>query len=359
MKRLKENSPKKHILIVGAGIIGKFNALELSRLGYQVTVADPNQNENCSNAALGILMGNIYQKRSGRSWMLRERSIELWPKWIKYLKEFNTELNIEKPLIQLTTNEEKFEKLKRFASKNASQNLSILEEDSKLIKNISEIFKTKNINGIISYEDGRVNPISLLKTLDISLKKEKVTFLKDEIINIKKFNRQWISTSQRNNEIKSDGIILCNSLKAVDLIDKKYDLKLKPVLGQAIELYIDEQQIDFLSLPKHFSINGTNIITINKNKIIIGSTDEFNTNPEKYAFERLTDFLDKKPDWLHKEKITNKWFGIRSQPVGEPSPIMRNIEKGLLLCTGFYKNGFLLAPACSNWASNILREEIH
>ena len=59
-------------------------------------------------------MGNIYQKRNGRSWMLRKQSLELWPKWIKILQEFNKELHIEKPLIQLTTNDAKFEKLKKF-----------------------------------------------------------------------------------------------------------------------------------------------------------------------------------------------------------------------------------------------------
>jgi len=33
MKSLKENFQKIHIVIIGSGIIGKFNALELSELG--------------------------------------------------------------------------------------------------------------------------------------------------------------------------------------------------------------------------------------------------------------------------------------------------------------------------------------
>ena len=104
MKSLKENFQKAHIIIIGSGIIGKFNALELSELGLQVTIIDPAQLQNSSNAALGLLMGNMYQKRRGRSWDLRKQSIELWPQWITFLQKFNYELNIEKPLIQLTTN---------------------------------------------------------------------------------------------------------------------------------------------------------------------------------------------------------------------------------------------------------------
>ena len=183
MKSLKENFKKAHIVIIGSGIIGKFNALELSKLGFQITIIDPAQLQNSSNAALGLLMGNMYQKRSGRSWNLRKESIELWPEWITFLRKFNYELNIEKPLIQLTSNEEKFKKLKKFIYDNDDQNLRILERDSIFIKNIKKAFHTKNIKGIISFKDGRINATNLLKTLDKYLKLNKINFLAEEIIN--------------------------------------------------------------------------------------------------------------------------------------------------------------------------------
>ena len=177
MKSSKENFQKAHIVIIGSGIIGKFNALELSELGFQVTIIDPAQQNNSSNAALGLLMGNMYQKRKGRSWTLRKQSIELWPKWIKFLKEFNTELKITKPLIQLTTNEEKFKKLEKFINENNDEDLKILERDSIVMKNINKTFHTKNIMGMISHKDGRINAFSLLQTLDKYLKIKKVDFL--------------------------------------------------------------------------------------------------------------------------------------------------------------------------------------
>ena len=173
MKRLKENLQTPHILIVGAGIIGKFNAIELSQLGYQITIADPVLDQNSSSAALGLLMGNMYQKRNGRSWILRKQSIELWPKWIKLLQKFNTELHIERPLIKLTTNDAKFENLKKFVNENTNQGLEILENDSFVIKNINKTFKTNHLKGMISHKDGRIDPLSLLETLNIYLKNKK------------------------------------------------------------------------------------------------------------------------------------------------------------------------------------------
>jgi len=145
MKSSKENFQKARIVIIGSGIIGKFNALELSELGFQVTIIDPTELQNSSYAALGLLMGNMYQKRRGRSWDLRKQSIELWPQWITFLQKFNSELNIEKPLIQLTTNEEKFKNLEKFVYENNDPTLLILERDSILIKNINKAFQTKNI----------------------------------------------------------------------------------------------------------------------------------------------------------------------------------------------------------------------
>ncbi len=357
MKRLKENLQKPHILIVGAGIIGKFNAIELSELGYQITIADPALDKNSSSAALGLLMGNIYQKRNGRSWLLRKQSLGLWPKWIKFLQEFNPELYIEKPLIQLTTNDERFERLKEFVYENPNEGLEIVEEESLISKNINKTFKTKNIKGIISHKDGRIDPMSLLNTLNIYLKSKKINFLKDEIIQIKKLNKKWIAVSKNNNEIKTDAIVLCNSLNALNLIgDKHHNIQLKPVIGQAIEICTSSDEVNLLSLPKHFNINGKNIISTTKNKIIIGSTDEYDEKPEENVFEKLTDFIENKPKWLSKKRVTRKWFGIRSRPEGEPSPVQKNLSDGLMICTGFYKNGFLLAPSCSHWVANELKK---
>ncbi len=360
MKSLKENFQKAHIVIIGSGIIGKFNALELSELGFQITIIDPAQLQNSSNAALGLLMGNMYQKRRGRSWDLRKQSIELWPQWIAFLQKFNNELIIEKPLIQLTTNEEKFKKLEKFIYANNDVNLKILESDSIFIKNINKAFQTKNLKGLISFKDGRINAISLLKTLDKYITYKKINYLKEEIIKIRKTKNYWISTTRNNENIKSDVVVLCNSLKAVDLIDNiSHNIKLKPVLGQAIEVEVNDAKVDLLSLPKQFNIDGKNIITKSKNKLIIGSTDEYSTKPGKNTFEKLTSFLDKKPRWLLQGKITKKWYGIRSQPDGEASPIMKNMEEGLFICTGFFKNGILLAPACSRWVANEIKNFLH
>ena len=113
MNKTNDRLNQIRILIVGSGIIGKSNAFALSDYGFDITLVDQDEIQNSSNAALGILMGKIYQKRKGRSWELRQKSLELWPKWISNLQSFNSKLRIERPLLKLTNDVEKFKKRSR------------------------------------------------------------------------------------------------------------------------------------------------------------------------------------------------------------------------------------------------------
>ena len=300
----KIQSEKIKILIIGSGIIGKFNAVELENFGFDITIVDQNEFINSSNAALGILMGKIYQKRTGRSWSLREKSLELWPTWLQLLQKYNPQLIIEKPLIQLTTDNFKFQKLVQFAKKYPYDNFEIVDKNSTKLNQIYEIFKNNNLKGIISNEDGRINPIMLLGTLSKLIKEKKIKTFNDRIVKVSKKNKKWVSKLQTGEIITSDIVILCNSLDSLKLINPNdYDIKLKPVLGQAIEIFCDDDKINFLSLPKQLNINGKNLIPLSKHKIIIGSTNEYNIEPEDNCINDLLDFLEEKPSWLKKNQI--------------------------------------------------------
>ena len=359
MNKAKDKFNKIRILIVGSGIIGKSNAFTLSDYGFDITIVDQNEINNSSNAALGILMGKMYQKRKGRSWALRQKSCELWPKWINILQNYNSKLKIEKPLFQLTSDLEKFKKLATFANNYPQDDLEVLEANSYILNPINNVFKGNKLQGIISHQDGRINPIVLLETLNLALKSKNIKTINNQIIAIEKDNNKWQLRLKTGEILISEIVILCNSIDALKLINPAiYNIKLKPVLGQAIEIFHDEKNNNFLSLPKIININGKNLITISKEKIIIGSTDEYSFKPKELYLNELFEFLQQKPKWLDKKNISRTWFGIRSKPDGEPSPILKSLEKGLILCSGFYKNGILLAPACADWVSEEIKKHI-
>ena len=359
MKLAKDKFNKIRILIIGSGIIGKSNAFELSKYGFDIKIIDQDEKQNSSNAALGILMGKIYQKRTGRGWALRHKSSDLWPKWINVLQSYNSKLKIEKPLLKLTDDLKNYKKLTSFANNYPHDDLETVDANSSILYPIKKIFKGNKLQGIISHQDGRINPRILLETLDMALKSKNIKTITNQVIKIEKNNKKWNLELKTGEILTSEIVILCNSLDSLKIINPEiYDIKLKPVLGQAVEIFQKEKNTNFLSLPKLLNINGKNLITISKEKIIIGSTDEYNFKPEEFYLNELFEFLQHKPNWLDKKNISRKWFGIRSRPEGEPSPLLKSLEQGLILCSGFYKNGILLAPACSNWVSEEVKKHI-
>jgi glycine/D-amino acid oxidase-like deaminating enzyme len=47
--------------------------------------------------------------------------------------------------------------------------------------------------------------------------------------------------------------------------------------------------------------------------------------------------------------VVRHWQGLRCRPIGQPAPVLAEPEPGLLLATGHYRNGVLLAPATAEW----------
>ena len=48
--------------------------------------------------------------------------------------------------------------------------------------------------------------------------------------------------------------------------------------------------------------------------------------------------------------IFTRWQGLRCRPLGQPAPLLEQVAPGLLLLSGHYRNGVLLAPASADWA---------
>ena len=150
------------------------NAFELSKYGFDIKIIDHDEGQNSSNAALGILMGKIYQKRKGRGWLLRQKSSKLWPKWINILQRYNPKLIFEKPLFKITSDLEKFKKLTRFVDNYPNDGLEIVEASSYTLSHINKTFKGNRLQGIISHQDGRIDPRILLETLDKTLETKNI-----------------------------------------------------------------------------------------------------------------------------------------------------------------------------------------
>tara|TARA_Y100001968_G_scaffold286634_1_gene287512 strand:+ start:301 stop:1407 length:1107 start_codon:yes stop_codon:yes gene_type:complete len=360
MNNLNEKKHQTEISIIGNGIAGITTAYHLGEKGYKVNLIDPNINSEITNlnpnngtqASLGLLMGNINKRSKGRAFLLRNRSMKLWKEWLIKINELNSSIRFEKPLIKLADSEREYQSMIEISKNKKEFKIELL--DKKLIDFWSSIFEKKIIGGLISHEDGRLNPIELMKSLKQKLGKMKINLIEDNVIRIKRdissFNKQWKISLESNESIKQDYIVICSALNTEKLLKPLgHTILLEPVLGQIVELELNNNTTNWNQWPAILNYQSINFIHHNHNHILIGATIERGTKPSLLDKLNMLNMCDSAPDWITKARICHEWHGIRARPTNEPAPLLKELEPRLLINTGHYRNGILLAPYCAEW----------
>ncbi|KGG13741.1 D-amino acid dehydrogenase small subunit [Prochlorococcus sp. MIT 0601] len=346
-------------------MVGSTTALELARLGYKIELFDPdifksiNYSETLSgtNASLGVLMGSIFKRNTGRSWRLRKRSMELWPSLIKQLNTTQTPLCLERPLIKLARSKHELEQMVDLIRTKKDMGLELLKPNSSIGLRRSWIYN--NYGGLISRHDGRINPFalmeSLMKLLDhLKVKKTNKQVLKIDRV-IQSQETSWKLFLDNQESRTKDCIIICAPGSSEALLKPLgHDYPLEPVLGQAINLELKEDRLDWSGWPAVLFNNNINLIPHSHNQMLIGATIEPGVISNTQILKDMKDMDNLAPPWIKLSSIKNQWKGIRFKPKKEPAPLLKNLEQGLILNTAHYRNGILLAPACAEWVGNEL-----
>ena len=351
----------KEIAVIGAGVIGNCTAWHLGELGHEINLIEPKAQEsqnrdfpnNGTSASLGILMGNVFRRTKGRAWNLRKESMATWPKWIRKLQAVEGDLTINTPLIQIASSIEEEKKIADFVRSQSSRGLEILSIDQ--IKNLQPSLEYVKFNGLISYNDGWLNPIKLQKSLIKAQRQFAVNQINDHVVKLercqKKSNGRWTIYLEKNEKLTVNTVVICAGMNSEGLIkDLGYRFNTTPVVGQAIEVKIDN--VSWENWPAVLVKEGINLIPIDTNKIILGATLEPGLKHSQQCLREIFSLKGCAPKWLLEGEICKKWYGIRARPANQPAPILEKPEPGLILATGLYRNGILLAPATTKWIAS-------
>ena len=101
----------------------------------------------------------------------------------------------------------------------------------------------------------------------------------------------------------------------------------------------------------------TNLIPYGRNRLILGATVEPGTYASHQALKHMQSLYDNVPDWLKNASILNSWSGLRARPSNTYAPVLKTLEPGLIIATGHYRNGILLAPATAEWVEKEITQE--
>ncbi len=312
-------------------------------------------NLNGSSASLGVLMGNTFKRNKGRAWALRKRSMEIWPEWIKQLSTKESPLEIKTPLIALARSQEEGKSMERLCNERKDCGLEIIRRNAKL--NLVEKWPRTEFGGLVSHNDGRIDPIQLQQSIRLDMKDLRISEIAENIISIKrglsKNHFRWILEVKDEKQYYFDTIIICSALNSEILLKQiGYEIQLEPVLGQVIDLEIQTEGFQWSDWPAVLQFNEVNLIPYASNRLLMGATLERGKTASKDALKEMHYLKGNCPIWLQRAIIKNKWYGIRSRPINRSAPILETLENGLIVATGHYRNGILLAPATAEWVAN-------
>ncbi|MDJ0716098.1 MAG: FAD-dependent oxidoreductase [Prochloraceae cyanobacterium] len=352
------------VAVIGCGVVGAAIAYELSLVvGLDVTLLDKQAPASGSTgAALGILMGAISHKTKGRSWRLRQTSMQRYETLIPELEAITGEIIPfnRQGILMLRFNEEDEAQWDKLAAIRQSQGYNLETWDRKqLQEKCPHIASDKILGAIYSPQDRQVNPQILTTALVAGAAKNGVNCRFGVVVenvsstalagsNIRRCCQ--IHTSAGTIEV--DWLVIAAGLGSTPLtasLAEKIDIR--PVLGQALHLKLD-RPIGNLDFQPIITGDDIHIVPLGGGEYWVGATVEFpDSAGEVVAQKELLEQVKQQAiaycPALADAIVINTWSGKRPRPEGQPAPIIRELPgySNVLLATGHYRNGVLLAPA--------------
>ena len=349
--------PSSSVLVVGAGIVGLTAAWQLAEQGHGVTLVDPSlgseHNEPTgSKAALGILMARVFHRSSGRAWRLRQQSHALWTAWLAELTRRGHELPHRQGLLLLAASDDDLQKQQRIAADRARLGIPMQQLGPADLEPLHPELPGRPLGALFSPEDGQLDPGPVMEALRAEARKAGVHCVAERALRIER-HRPWRVELTSGEHLETQWLVLALGMGTTPLLESiGLPLHLEPVLGQALELELAAKP-DW-QWPGAVVWQGINLVPrpdLNPNgrRLWLGATLEPGAEASPDAMDRLRHLGGDAPPWLERATVVRAWSGLRCHPQRQPAPVLEEPEPGLLVASGHYRNGVLLAPASAAW----------
>ena len=358
-----------NVVIVGCGVVGAAIAYELSHVeGLAVTVIDRQQPaQAATGAALGVLMGAISTKTKGNNLRMRLRGIERYNTWIPKLKAvtgqpiwFNRQ-----GILRLCFEGEPLERWHQLAEIRRSQGwrLEILDR-AQLAANYPQLNLERITAAVYSPDDRQVDPTALTQALVAAAAQKGVTFQFDTNVEGAECSdrahlpsesalQQCQQVHTTSGSLTPDWLVIAAGLGSTPLTTSlQQAVDIRPVLGRAVHVRLPKP-LGTSQLEPVITGEDVHIVPLGQGEYWLGATVEFpdaaslSTASLVALNEMMKQAVALCPELTKSGTVIRAWSGLRPRPEGRPAPIVERLPGygNVLLATGHYRNGVLLAPA--------------
>jgi glycine/D-amino acid oxidase-like deaminating enzyme len=350
--------------VIGAGVVGISVAWLLQNQGHGVTLLDPALADgdgstalrSGSAAALGLLMAHVYRRSSGRGWRLRQQSLALWQTWRQELSCRGRTIPWRPGLLQLARSGEELAAQARLVEERQRRGLALQLLSHKQLQQLQPAVPTGALGGLLSAADGQIDPLAAMAALLADGRESGLRTLAEAVERLERqpadgSDGRWRLRLAGGTAMTCDWVVICAGLTSPALLEPLgHHRPQSPVLGQALELELPTDAADPSGWPGSLSWDGFNLVPRPGRRLWLGATLEPGAaSGAAEALQRLRDLHGEAPGWLRRAQVVDHWQGLRARPEGRPAPLLEQLEPGLLLASGHYRNGVLLAPASAAW----------
>ncbi|OAB59733.1 FAD-dependent oxidoreductase [Phormidium willei BDU 130791] len=354
------------VLIVGAGVVGAAIAYELSLIpGLEVILCDRDRPAaGSTGAALGVLMAAISQKKpKSRAWKLRQQSLQ---RYATLIPELEAKLGRDLPgndggILKLCSMEENWQKWQGLAALRQQQGFPLELWSVDEIQRRFPQLGVETISGaVFSGCDRQIQPRPLTEALLEAAQLNGVVLRwQTEIVEVDsdladvstaEIRRCQRVTTQSGEVYEPDWLVLAAGLGTTPLSQQlQAAIAIEPVLGQALRYRVPG------GFPQNCPVitgGDVHVVPLTHDECWVGATVEFPdstgtvTADESHLAAVQEAAIGLYPP-LAEAEVLEHWSGLRPRPDGRSAPVIDRLEnyENVLLATGHYRNGVLLAPA--------------
>ncbi|MEA5390113.1 FAD-dependent oxidoreductase [Cyanobium gracile UHCC 0139] len=368
------------MIVVGGGIVGLACAWWLQARGHAVLLLDPAQaaaadegpadgagpgegpERSGSLAALGVLMADSFHRERGRAWDLRQCSLERWTEWRHELAERGHPIPYRSGVLLLAADGDEEERLAALGARKRALGLPLEPWDRRRLEQLEPTLPQPSLAGLHSGRDGQLDPGSALAALAADGRARGLSLREEAAVALRPDGGGWRVELAGGGVERAAWVVLAAGTASGALLEAAAGgaagldggrRVLEPVLGQALELELDTP------LPTHWPgavvWRGVNLVPRpdleGGRRLWLGATLEPGRRADPDQLRELRDLGGAAPEWLRQARVVRRWQGLRPRPLGRPAPLLEQVAPGLLLASGHYRNGILLAPATAAWVA--------
>lgn len=342
---------KYDICIIGGGVIGLSIAYHLSK-DLSVCIIDRNtRGMNASLAAGGMLgaQNEFYEDTPLYRFSLYSRSI--MPRVVRNLED-KTGINIhykKHGLIKYLTDLSSMDALMKQYSflKSQDKNVQLLNSDG--LKSVHASINNQSM-GIYIPDDAQVDAIRYVAALKAAL--SHVTMRTAEVLRTDKSDGYIVHTTR--GQVRASKIVIAGGAWSGDIRD--VPLNVSGVRGEVAYMYHPTLKLKTTL----FGTNGCYIVPKRHNHYLVGATSYYNDR-KVLVSQQGKDWLRHNSSFMCPElknaKVITHWSGIRPHTNGH-NLYMDEVQKGMYIATGHYRNGILLSAATGEYMARLIEDNI-